>query len=93
MCFLVTKAIVGTSCNRKWLVLNMALKVLIKNPKNGRRAWFGLPLYFGRLSHIGLTGSYDETIEIVDYEGSGFIGYGLFTVADLELLNKQMESG
>lgn len=41
---------------------------------------------------IGLTGSYDETIEIVDYEGSGFIGYGLFTVADLEQLNKQVES-
>ena len=35
----------------------------------------------------------DETIEIVDYEGSGFIGYGLFTVADLEQLNKQVESG
>ena len=71
----------------------MASKVLIKNPKNGRQAWFSLPLYFGRLSHIGLTGSYDEQIEIVDYEGSAFIGYGLFSVADLEQLNKQVESG
>lgn len=73
--------------------VEMGSKVLIKNPKNGRQAWFSLPLYFGRLSYIGLTGSCDETIEIVDYEGSGFIGYGLFTVADLEQLNKQVESG
>ena len=91
MCFSVTKAIVGTFCNRKWLVLNLASKVLIKNPKNGRQAWFGLPLYFGRISHIGLNGSYGEQIEIVDYEGSGFIGYGLFSVADLEQLNRQVE--
>ena len=73
----------------KWCY--MASKVLIKNPKNLRQAWFVLPLYFGRLTHIGLTGSYDEEIQIVDYEGSGFIGYGLFTVADLERLNKQVE--
>ena len=69
----------------------MASRVLIKNPKNGRQAWFVLPLYFGRLSHIGLTGSYDEEIQIVDYEGTSFIGYGLFTVADLEQLNRQEE--
>ena len=92
MCFSVTKEIVGISCNKEWLVLNMDSKVLIKNPKNGRQAWFNLPLYFGRLSHVGLNGSYDEQIEIVDYEGSGFIGYGLFSVADLEQLNKQVES-
>ena len=69
----------------------MASRVLIKNPKNVRQAWFRLPLYFGKLSQIGLTGSYDEQIEIVDYEGSGFIGYGLFSVADLEQLNRQVE--
>ena len=69
----------------------MASRVLIKNPNNGRQAWFSLPLYFGRLSQIGLAGSYDETIEIIDYEGSGFIGYGLFTVVDLEQLNRQVE--
>ena len=69
----------------------MASKVLIKNPKNVRQAWFSLPLYFGRLSPIGLNGSYDEQIEIVDYEGSAFIGYGLFSVADLEQLNRQVE--
>ena len=92
MCFLVMKAIAGTFCNKEWSVLNMASRVLIKNPKNGRQAWFNLPLYFGRLSHVGLNGSYDEQIEIVDYEGSAFIGYGLFTVADLEQLNRQVES-
>ena len=43
------------------------------------------------LSVIGLSGSYDDQIEIVDYEGTSFIGYGLFTVADLEQLNKQVE--
>ena len=69
----------------------MASRVLIKNPKNRRQAWFVLPLYFGRLSQIGLTGSYDEEIQIVDYEGTSFIGYGLFTVADLEQLNRQEE--
>ena len=91
MCFSVTKEIAGISCNKEWLVLNMASKVLIKNPKNGRQAWFNLPLYFGRLSHVGLNGSYDEQIEIVDYEGTSFIGYGLFSVADLEQLNRQVE--
>ena len=91
MCFSVMKAIAGISCNRKWLVLNMDSRVLIKNPKNGRQAWFSLPLYFGKLSVIGLSGSYDDQIEIVDYEGTSFIGYGLFTVADLEQLNKQVE--
>ena len=87
------RAIAGTFCNKKWSVLNMTSRVLIKNPKNGRQAWFSLPLYFGKLSQIGLTGSYNEEIQIVDYEGSAFIGYGLFTVADLEQLNKQLESG
>lgn len=91
MCFSVMKAIAGISCNRKWLVLNMDSRVLIKNPKNGRQAWFNLPLYFGKFSVIGLSGSYDEQIEIVDYEGDSFIGYGLFSVSDLEQLNKQVE--
>ena len=69
----------------------MTSRVLIKKPKNGRQAWFSLPLYFGKLSVVGLSGSYDDQIEIVDYEGTSFIGYGLFTVADLEQLNKQVE--
>lgn len=71
--------------------VEMGSKVLIENPKNGRQAWFSLPLYFGKLSVIGLSGSYDEQIEIVDYEGTSFIGYGLFSVADLEQLNRQVE--
>ena len=62
MCFLVMKAIAGTFCNKEWSVLNMASRVLIKNPKNGRQAWFSLTLYFGKLSQIGLSGSYDEQI-------------------------------
>ena len=85
------KEIAGISCNKDQLVLDMASRVLIKNPKNGRQAWFSLPLYFGKLSVLGMSGSYDDQIEIVDYEGTSFIGYGLFTVADLEQLNKQVE--
>lgn len=92
MFFQVMKVIAGISCNKDQLVLDMSSRVLIKNPKNGRQDWFSFPLYFGKLSVIGLTGSYGETIEIVDYDGSGFIGYGLFTVADLEQLNRQVES-
>ena len=69
----------------------MASRVLIKNPKNGRQAWFSLPLYFGKLSVLGMSGSYDDQIEIVDYEGTSFIGYGVFTVSDLEQLNRQEE--
>ena len=91
MYFQGMKVIVGTFCNKEQLVVNMASKVLIKNPKNGRQAWFSLPLYFGKLSVIGLNGSYNEQVEIIDYEGTSFIGYGLFTVADLEQLNKQVE--
>ena len=69
----------------------MDSRVLIKNQKNERQDWFSLPLYFGKLSVIGLSGSYDDQIEIVDYEGTSFIGYGLFSVADLEQLNKKVE--
>ena len=57
----------------------------------GRLSLVSLPLYFGKLSVIGLSGSYDEQIEIVDYEGDSFIGYGVFTVSDLEQLNRQVE--
>jgi len=64
---------------------------IIGQAENGRQAWFSLPLYFGKLSVLGMSGSYDDQIEIVDYEGASFIGYGLFSVADLEQLNKQVE--
>jgi len=66
-------------------------RVLIRNPQNGRQAWFGLPFYFGKLTRIGLSGSYDEQIEIVESEGAAYIGTGSFTVEDLEQLNRQAE--
>lgn len=66
-------------------------RVLIRNPQNGRQAWFSLPFYFGKLAKIGLSGSYDEQIEIVESEGSAYIGTGSFTVEDLEQLNRQVE--
>lgn len=69
----------------------MKSRVLIRNPQNGKQAWYGLPFYFGRLRNIGLSGSYEEQIEIVDYEGSAYIGFGRFTVKDLEKLNRQAE--
>lgn len=34
----------------------------------------------------------EEQIEILDYEGSAYIGLGLFTVEDLEQLNRQADS-
>ncbi|HFH8083430.1 hypothetical protein VYH75_06120 [Streptococcus anginosus] len=70
----------------------MKSRVLIRNPQNGRQAWFRLPFYFGKLTRLGLRGSYEEQIEIVDYEGSAYIGLGLFTVEDLEQLNRQADS-
>ena len=67
----------------------MKSRVLIRNPQNGRQAWFRLPFYFGKLTRLGLRGSYEEQIEIVDYQGSAFIGCGYFIVEDLEQLNRQ----
>ncbi|WP_247937794.1 hypothetical protein [Streptococcus intermedius] len=64
-------------------------RVLIRNPENGRQAWFNLPFYFGKLTQIGLRGLYEEQIEIIDYQGSAFIGFGYFIVEDLEQLNRQ----
>ena len=43
----------------------MKSRVLIRNPQNGRQAWFRLPFYFGKLTRLGLRGSYEEQIEIV----------------------------
>ena len=67
----------------------MKSRVLIRNPQNGRQAWFRLPFYFGKLTRLGLRGSYEEQIEIVDYQGSAFIGFGYFIVEDLQQLNRQ----
>lgn len=66
-------------------------RVLIRNPQNGRQAWFSLPFYFGKLTQIGLSGSYEEQIEIVDYQGLAYIGLGYFIVEDLEQLNRQAD--
>ena len=55
----------------------MKSRVLIRNPQNGRQAWFRLPFYFGKLTRLGLRGSYEEQIEIVDYQGSAFIGLSI----------------
>lgn len=70
----------------------MKSRVLIRNPQNGRQTWFCLPFYFGKLTRLDLRGSYEEQIEIVDYEGFAYIGLGLFTVEDLEQLNRQADS-
>ena len=70
----------------------MKSKVFISYPQNGRQAWFRLPFYFGKLTRLGLRGFYEEQIEIVDYEGSAYIGLGLFMVEDLEQLNRQADS-
>ena len=66
-------------------------RVLIRDPENGRQAWFSLPFYFGKLMSIGLSGSYEERIELVDYQGLVYIGLGYFIVEDLEQLNRQVD--
>ena len=68
-----------------------ALNAEVKAGKSEVLQWFGLPFYFGKLTKIGLSGSYDEQIEIVESEGSAYIGTGSFTVEDLEQLNRQAE--
>ncbi|WP_267472299.1 hypothetical protein [Streptococcus constellatus] len=40
---------------------------------------------------IGLSGSYEERIELVDYQGLVYIGLGYFIVEDLEQLNRQVD--
>lgn len=67
------------------------IRALIKNPNTGQRHWFVFPLYFGKLMAIGCSGNYDNTVEIVDIEGTNRFGTGYCTLNELEDLNKIAE--
>ncbi|MGT2712274.1 hypothetical protein [Streptococcus oriscaviae] len=67
------------------------MKALIRNPKNGRKAWFSFPFYFGKLSAIGHSCSYDDEVEIVAFEGVEVLPLGQATLYDLEMVNRIAE--
>ncbi|AUC92717.1 TPA: hypothetical protein U2D46_001235 [Streptococcus suis] len=65
--------------------------ILIKNPSNGQRAWFKLPLYFGQLSRIGHSCSYDDEVEILKINGNVLLSEGRATLYDLDEANRLLE--
>lgn len=67
------------------------LKAYIINPKNNKGAWFEFPLYFGKLSRIGHSGSYEDSVEIVSFEDDSSLRLGYYTLNDLERLNAGIE--
>ncbi|HEM3666819.1 TPA: hypothetical protein U1C81_000551 [Streptococcus suis] len=69
----------------------MMPNVLIKNPTNGRSAWFSIPFYFGQLTKIGHSCSYDDVVEIIEIEGNSTLAVGEATLYDLERANVHAE--
>ncbi|MGV3007215.1 hypothetical protein [Streptococcus pluranimalium] len=67
------------------------LKACIVNPANRQRAWFIFPLYFGKLAKIGHSGSYDDPVEIVEFDGDCSFDVGVYTLYELERLNREVE--
>lgn len=67
------------------------LKACIVNPNNRQRAWFIFSLYFGKLAKIGHSGSYDQTVEIVEFDGECSFDVGVYTLYELERLNREVE--
>lgn len=51
----------------------------IINPQNNKGAWFDFPLYFGKLSRIGHSGSYDDSVEIISFEGDSALRPGFLS--------------
>lgn len=70
------------------------IHALIKNESTGKSAWFGFPLYFGKLSKIGHSGDYNDMVHVQEVEGTNLFGPGYYTLYELEALNniaKRME--
>ncbi|HGD0186281.1 TPA: hypothetical protein ACG6XY_000308 [Streptococcus agalactiae] len=67
------------------------LRAYIINPQTDKGAYFDFPLYFGKLSRIGHSGSYDDPVEIVSFEGDSASRLGYYTLHDLERLNAGIE--
>lgn len=67
------------------------LRAYIINPVNNKGAWFDFPLYFGKLKKIGHSGSYDELVDIVSFEGNSTLRLGYYNLHELERLNAGIE--
>lgn len=67
------------------------LRAYIINPQNNKGAWFDFPLYFGKLSRISHSGSYDDSVEIISFEGDSALRLGYYTLNELERLNAGIE--
>ncbi len=52
----------------------------IINPQNNKGAWFDFPLYFGKLSRIVHSGSYDDSVEIISFEGDSALRPGFWLI-------------
>ncbi|MEX2803853.1 hypothetical protein AB3329_01865 [Streptococcus sp. H31] len=69
----------------------MMVRAYMVNPTTRQGAWFDFPLYFGQLTRIGHSGSYDEMVEIREIDGTDRWSVGLFDLNELEQLNRIAE--
>lgn len=67
------------------------IRALIRNPNTGQRQWFVFPLYFGKLMAIGCSGNLNNSVEVVEVDGTSRFGTGYYTVEELESLNQIAE--
>ncbi|MFI3886754.1 hypothetical protein [Streptococcus parauberis] len=67
------------------------LKAYIINPQNDKGAWFDFPLYFGKLAKIGHSGSYEDPVDVLTFEGVPALRVGMYTLSELERLNAGIE--
>lgn len=61
------------------------------HPPTGQKAWFTFPIYFGKLSQIGHSGSYDELVEVRQIIGTNDFAIGYKNLHELEKLNRLAE--
>ncbi|MDT2732556.1 hypothetical protein P7G31_10040 [Streptococcus parauberis] len=69
----------------------MMLRSYIINPQTDKGAWFDFPLYFGKLNRIGHSGSYEDSVEIISFEGDSALRLGHYTLHEIERLNAGIE--
>lgn len=67
------------------------IQALLIHPPTGQKAWFSFPLYFGKLSRIGHSGSYKELIQVRQLIGTDDFSLGYKTLDELEQLNRIAE--
>ncbi|PIA85350.1 hypothetical protein [Streptococcus parauberis] len=67
------------------------LRANIVNLQNEKGSWFNFPLYFGKLNRIGHSGSYEDSVQIISFEGDSALRLGYYTLHELERLNAGIE--